>query len=134
MLEMISNVLGVIVCFIIISIVLSIVGWLWNLYKRSLNKKRVLQAIKELDIEEELANCVAGCNLRCTIAIEQYFSEHDWGNPFVGAFGNLELCCLIGELRTEGKVKPVYDNLMSMKKKSDGHKNAVMLRKAEEMK
>ncbi len=132
--EMITTVLGFIVGFVITSIVLSIVGWLWGLYKHSLNKKRVLQAIKELDIEEELANCVAGCNLRCTIAIEQYFSEHFWGNPFVGAFGNLELCCLIGELRTEGKVKPVYDNLMSLKKKSDGHKNAVMLRKADEMK
>jgi len=132
MLEMISNVLGFIVGFIIISIVLSIVELLWGLYKHRLIKKRVLKAIQELNIEEELANCVAGCNLRCTIAIEQYFSEHGWGNPFVGAFGNLELCCLINELRTEGKVKPVYDNLMSMKKTSDGHKNAVMLRKAKE--
>lgn len=123
-----------VVGFIIGCIILSIVGWLWNLYKHGLNKKRVLQAITELDIEEELANCVAGCNLRCTLVIEQYFIEHGWGNPFVGAFGNLELCCLIGELRTEGKVKPIYDNLMSMKKKSDGHQNAVMLRKAEEIK
>ena len=120
--------------FVIGLFIVSIVGAIWNRFKHHLNKKRVLQAIKELDIEEELANCVAGCNLRCTIAIEQYFSEHDWGNPFVGAFGNLELCCLIGELRTEGKVKQIYDNLMSMKKKSDGHTNAVMLRKAKEIK
>lgn len=130
--EMIANVLGFIVCFIIISIIVSIFEWLWGLYKYGRNKKRVLQAIKELDLEEELANCVAGCNLRCTIAIEQYFSDHGWGMPFVGAPGSLELYCIIGELRTEGKLKPVYDNLMSMKKKSDGHKNAVMLRKAEE--
>ena len=40
---------------------------------------------------------------------------------------------MIGELRTEGKLKPVYDNLMAMKKKPDGHKNAVMLRKAEDL-
>lgn len=118
--------------FVIGCIIVSIVEWLWGLYKYDRNKKRVLQAIKELDIEEELANCVAGCNLRCTIAIEQYFSEHGWGNPFVGAPGSFELYCMIGELRTEGKLKPVYDNLMSMKKKSDGHKNAVMLRKAKE--
>ena len=123
-----------VVGFVIGCIIVSIVGWLWGLCKHGLNKKRVLQAIKELDIEEELANCVAGCNLRCTLAIEQYFIEHGWGNPFVGAPGNFELCCIIGELRTEGKVKPVYDNLMSMKKKSDGHKNAVMLRKAKEIK
>lgn len=126
------KVLTFVLGFLIGCIIVSIVGWVWGLYKHSQIKKRVLQAITELDIEEELANCVAGCNLRCTLAIEQYFSEHDWGNPFVGAFGNLELCCLIGELRTEGKVKQIYDNLMSMKKKSDGHKNAVMLRKAKE--
>lgn len=130
----ITNALAIVVGWIIGCIIVVLVEWLWNLYKYGRNKKRVLQAIKELDIEEELANCVAGCNLRCTIAIEKYFSEHGWGNPFVGAPGNLELYCLIGELRTEGKLKPVYDNLMSMKKKSDGHKNAVMLRKAEEMK
>lgn len=131
---MVTKVLTFIVGFVIGGILLALVEWLWGMYKYGLNKKRVLQAIKELDIEEELANSVAGCNLRCTIAIEKYFSEHGWGMPFVGAPGTLELCCIIGELRTEGKVKPVYDNLMSMKKKSDGHKNAVMLRKAEEMK
>ena len=129
------KVLTFVLGFLIGCIIVSIVEWLWSLYKHFLNKKHVLQAITELDIEEELANCVAGCNLRCTLAIEQYFIEHGWDNPFVGApvnfeLGNFELCCLIGELRTEGKVKPVYDNLMSMKKKSDGHKNAVMLRKA----
>lgn len=130
----ITNALAIVVGWIIGGIIVVLVEWLWGLYKYGRNKKRVLQAIKELDIEEELANCVAGCNLRCTIAIEQYFSEHGWGNPFVGAPGNLELCSLIGELRTEGKVKPVYDNLMALKKKSDGHKNAVMLRKAKEIK
>lgn len=129
---MITKVLTFIVGFVIGGIILALVEWLWGLYKYGLNKKRVLQAIKELDIEEELANSVAGCNLRCTIAIEKYFSEHGWGMPFVGAPGTLELCCIIGELRTEGKVKPVYDNLMSMKKKSDGHKNATRLRKAKE--
>lgn len=119
-----------VVGFVIVCLIVLIVGELWSLYKHFLNKKRVLQAITELDIEEELANCVAGCNLRCTLAIEKYFSEHGWGNPFVGAPGSFYLYSLIGELRTEGKVKPIYDNLMSMKKKSDGHKNAVMLRKA----
>lgn len=130
----ITNALAIVVGWIIGDILVVLVEWLWGLYKYGLNKKRVLQAITELGIEEELANCVAGCNLRCTIAIEIYFSEHGWGNPFVGAPGSFELYCMIGELRTEGKLKPVYDNLMSMKKKSDGHKNAVMLRKAEEMK
>lgn len=129
---MVTKVLTFIVGFVIGCIILALAEWLWGLYKYGLNKKRVLQAIKELDIEEELANSVAGCNLRCTLAIEKYFSEHGWGMPFVGAPGNLELCCIIGELRTEGKIKPVYDNLMAMKKKSDGHKNSVMLRKAKE--
>lgn len=119
-----------VVSFVIGCLIVLIVEWLWSLYKHFLNKKHVLQAITELDIEEDLANCVAGCNLRCTLAIEQYFVEHCWGNPFVGAQGSFELYGIIGELRTEGKVKPIYDNLMSMKKKSDGHKNAVMLRKA----
>ena len=121
-----------VVGFVIVCLIVLIVEWLWSLYKHFLNKKRVLQAIMELDIEEELANCVAGCNLRCTLAIEQYFSEHGWGNPFVGAPGSFYLYSLIGELRTEGKLKPIYGNLMSMKKKSDGHKTAVMLRKAKE--
>lgn len=128
----ITNALAIVVGWVIGGIIVLIAEWLWNLYKYGRNKKRVLQAITELGIEEELANCVAGCNLRCTLAIEKYFSDHGWGMPFVGAPGSLELYCIIGELRTEGKVKPVYDNLMSMKKKSDGHKNAVMLRKAEE--
>lgn len=130
----ITNALAIVVGWVIGGIILVLVEWLRGLYKYGRNKKRVLKAIKELDIEEELANCVAGSNLRCTLAIEQYFSKHGWGTPFVGAPGNLELCCLIGELRTEGKIKPVYDNLMAMKKKSDGHANAVMLRKAEEIK
>ena len=77
----------------------------YGLYKNYKTKKRVLQAIKEMDIEDELANYAAGCNLRCTLAIRQYFIEHGWGTPFDSAFGNLELCRLIGELRTEGKVK-----------------------------
>lgn len=123
-----------VVGFVIGGLIVSIFEWLWGLYKHGRNKKRVLQAIKELDIEEELANCVAGCNLRCTLAIEKYFSDHGWGMPFVGAPGSFELYYIIGELRTEGKLKPVYDNLMSLKKKPDGHKNAVMLRMAEEMK
>ena len=134
LIQLFTSMGGFVVGLFIGWLIVSIVEWLWVLYKYGRNKKRVLQAIKELDIEEELANCVAGCNLRCTIAIEQYFSEHDWGNPFVGVPGSLELYCMIGELRTEGKVKPVYDNLMALKKKSDGHKNAVMLRKADEMK
>lgn len=120
--------------FVIGLFIVSIVGAIWNKFKHHLNKKRVLQAITDLGIEEELANCVAGCNARCSLAIYKYFVEHGWGNPFVGAFDNLYLCCLINELRAEGKIKPIYDNLMSMKKKSDGHKNAVMLRNAEEMK
>lgn len=105
---------------------------IWSRFKHYLLKKRVLTAIKDLDIEEELANSVAGCNARCNIFIKQYFIKHGWGMPFGGADGNMELCCILNELRTEGKLKPVYDNLMSMKKKSDGHKNAVMLRNAKE--
>lgn len=77
----------------------------YGLYKQYKTKKRLLQAITDLVIEDELANYVAGCNLRCTLAIRQYFIEHGWGTPFDGAFGNLELCCLINELRAEGKVK-----------------------------
>lgn len=130
--EIITKVLGLIVGFIIVSIIVSIVEWLWGLYKHGRNKKRVLKAVTELDIDEDLANCIAGLDARCTIAIEQYFIKHGWGKPFVGADGTLELCCLLNELRTEGKLKPVYDNLMVLNKKSDGHKNAVTLRKANE--
>lgn len=135
MLSAIFNVLAhFAVGFVIGGLIVSIVGAILNRITHYWIKKRVLKAIKDLNIEDELASCVAGCNARCSLAIYKYFAEHGWGNPFVEAFGNLYLCCLINELRTEGKIKPVYDNLMSMKKKSDGHKNAVMLRKADEMK
>lgn len=77
----------------------------YGLYKNYKTKKRVLQAIKDLDIEEELAKNVAGCNARCLLAIEQYFITHRWGTPFEGAPGTFKLCYLIGELRTEGKFK-----------------------------
>lgn len=120
--------LNIVVCFVICIILISIVG----AFKNRLNKKRVLQAITDLCIEEDLASCVAGCNARCTVLINQYFAKHGWDMQFIGADGNLYLCVLISELRTEGKLKPVYDNLMSMKKKSDGHKNAVMLRNSKE--
>ena len=128
--EIIAKVLGLIVSFAIGFIAVLVGFTIWNLFKRHFKKKRVLQAVTELGIEEELANSVAGCNARCNIFIKQYFVKHGWGMPFVGADGNMELCCILNELRTEGKLKPVYGNLMSMKKKSDGHKNAVMLRKA----
>lgn len=127
-----AEIIDIVFNFVVAFGIVLLVGAIWNRFKHRLNKKRVLQAITELGIEEELANCVAGCNLRCTIAIEQYFIKHGWGMPFVGAPGNLELCDIINELRFDGKVKPVYGNLMSIKKKSDGHKNAVMLRKAKE--
>lgn len=124
--EIIGNVIDFVIVFgiaVIVVVILNRINHYWI-------KKRVLKAIKDLDIEDELANCVAGCNARCDIAIRQYFVVHGWGAPFEEPFGHLGLCCLINELRTEGKVKPVYDNLMSMKKKSDGHKNAVMIRNA----
>lgn len=132
MAEIITCVLSVVVGYAIGTIIILIVSAIWNRFKKHLNKKRVLQAVTELGIDEDLANCIAGLDVRCTIAIEQYFIKHGWGKPFVGADGTLELCCLLNELRSDGKLKPVYDNLMSMKKKSDGHKNAVMLRKANE--
>lgn len=132
--EIFVKLISVVVGVIIGSLIVLILGALWNLFKNHLKKKRVLQAVTELGIEEDLANCVAGCDLRCTLAIEQYFIKHGWGMQFVGADGNMELCCILSELRAEGKLKPVYGNLMSMKKKSDGHKNAVMLRKEDEMK
>ena len=128
--EIFIKLISVVVSFVIGFIAVLIGFTIWNLFKRHLNKKRVLQAVTELGIEEELANSVAGCNARCNIFIKQYFIKHGWGMQFVGADGNMELCCILNELRTEGKLKPVYGNLMSMKKKSDGHKNAVMLRKA----
>ena len=120
--------LNIVVCFVIGIILISIFG----AFRKRLNKKRVLQAITDLCIEEDLASCVAGCNARCTVLINQYFAKHGWDMQFVGGSDNLYLCGLISELRTEGKLKPVYGNLMSMKKKSDGHKNAVMLRNAKE--
>lgn len=105
---------------------------IWSRFKHYLIKKRVLAAIKDLDIEEDLANCVVGLDARSDLAIRYYFTSHGWGTPFEGSLGHFGLCCLLNELRSEGKLKPVYDNLMSLKKKSDGHKNAVMLRKANE--
>lgn len=105
---------------------------IWSRFSHYLLKKRVLTAIKDLDIEEDLANCVVGLDARSDLAIRHYFINHGWDNPFEGSVGHFGLCCILNELRTEGKLKPVYDNLMSMKKKSDGHKNAVMLRQAKE--
>lgn len=105
---------------------------IWSRFRHYLLKKRVLTAIKDLDIEEDLANCVVDLDARSGLAIRQYFNNHGWYHPFEGSLGHLGLCCILSELRTEGKLKPVYDNLMSMKKKSDGHRNAVMLRTAKE--
>lgn len=126
-----EEIIGKVISFVVGFGSVSLVYMLWNLFINHRNKKRVLKAIKDLGIEEDLANCVVGCNLHCSLAIESYFAEHGWPMPYVGAWGNLELCRVINELRTKGKIKPLYDNLMAMKKKSDGHENAVMLRKAE---
>lgn len=101
--EVISTVIDLVIVFGI----LVLLCVLWSRFKHYMTKKRVLKAIKALDIDDELSNCVAGCNLRCTLAIEEYFVKHDWGMPFVGPWGNLDLCCMIGELRAEGKVKPL---------------------------
>ena len=129
------KVLALVVGFVIGCLIVSIVGWVWGLYKHSLNKKRVLKAIKDLDIEEELANCPTGVNAKLFNAIKTYLSEHNFNDPFVGQGSAFDMTLVIAELREKGKVKPVYDNLMSLKKKkSDGHKNAVMLRKVDEMK
>lgn len=91
--------------FVIGLFIVSIVGAILNRINHYWIKKRVLTAIKALDIEDELAKNVAGCNARCLLAIEQYFIKHRWGTPFEGAPGTFKLCYLIGELRTEGKVK-----------------------------
>lgn len=100
-----EDIIGKVISFCVGFGIVLLVCVIWSRFKHYMTKKRVLKAIKALGIEDELANSVAGCNLRCTLAIEEYFVKHDWGMPFVGAFGNLYLCGMIGELRAEGKVK-----------------------------
>lgn len=93
--------------FIIGSAIMLLVSALWNLYMSHVEKKRVLKAVKELGIEDELAENVAGCNARCLLAIEQYFITHRWGTPFVGGLGTFKLCYLLSELRKENRIKQV---------------------------
>lgn len=100
-----EEIIGKVISFCIGFGIVLLVSVIWSRFMHYLAKKRVLKAIKDLDIEEDLANCIVGCNARCDLAITNYFISHGWGTPFDSPFGHLALCCLIGELRAEGKVK-----------------------------
>lgn len=68
-------------------------------------RKHVLKTIKELNIEDELANCICGVNAKLFIAIKTYLREHRMPDPFVGQGSALEMTLIIAELREKGKIK-----------------------------
>lgn len=70
-------------------------------------RKNVLKAIKDLNIEDELAKCPVGLNAKLFNAIKTYLREHNMRDPFVGQGSVCEMMMLISELREQGKVKPL---------------------------
>lgn len=61
-------------------------------------KKKILNAIKTLDLEDELSRCPFGCNA------ELYRKITSHSKCYIHA---LELTMIIAELRSEGKIKPM---------------------------
>lgn len=70
-------------------------------------RKNVLKAIKDLNIEDELAKCPVGLNAKLFNAIKTYLREHNMRDPFVGQGSVCAMIMLIAELREKGKVKPL---------------------------
>lgn len=69
-------------------------------------RKNVLKAIKDLNIEDELARCPA-IDAKLYIAIKTYLRNHNMPDPFIGGGSALDMTIVIAELRKKGKIKPL---------------------------
>lgn len=69
-------------------------------------RKNVLKAIKDLDIEDELARCPA-IDAKLYIAIKTYLRNHNMPDPFIGSGSVLDMTIVIADLRKKGKIKPL---------------------------
>lgn len=81
--------------------------------------KNVLKAIQDLNIEDELANCPTGVNIKLYNAIKTYLWDHNMPDPFIGRGSALDMTLVIADLRKKGKIKPlepVKENLPSTSK------------------
>lgn len=83
----VGSLLGVIIAIVCMSIVSS---------RRQ--KKKILNAIKTLDLEDELSRCPFGCNAE----LHRKITAHS--QCYINA---LSLTMIINELRSEGKIKPM---------------------------
>lgn len=68
--------------------------------------KNVLKAIKDLNIEDELARDPA-LDVKLYIAIKKYLRDHGWRDPFIGPGSALDMTIVIADLRKKGKIKPL---------------------------
>lgn len=68
--------------------------------------KNVLKAIKDLNLEDELARCPA-LDAKLYIAIKTYLRDHGWRDPFIGPGSALDMTIVIADLRKKGKIKPL---------------------------
>lgn len=70
-------------------------------------RNNVLKAVKNLNIEDELARCPAGVDAKLFNAIKTYLREHNMRDPFFGQGAVINMVLLLTELRKKGKIKPV---------------------------
>lgn len=70
-------------------------------------RKNVLKAIKDLNIEDELAKCPVGVDAKLFNAIKTYLREHNMRDPFVEQGSAFAMTLLIADLRKKGEIKPL---------------------------
>lgn len=68
------------------------------------HRKNVLKAIKDLNIEDELARCPA-LDAKLYNAIKTYLWDHKMPDPFIGRGSALVMTIVIADLRKKGKIK-----------------------------
>lgn len=68
--------------------------------------KNVLKAIKDLNIEDELARCPA-LDAKLYLAIKTYLRDHGLRDPFIGPGSALDMSIVIADLREKRKIKPL---------------------------
>ena len=70
------------------------------------SRNNVLKAIKDLNLEDELARDPA-LDVKFYIAIKTYLRDHGLRDPFIGPGSALDMTIVIADLRKKGKIKPL---------------------------
>lgn len=70
------------------------------------SRNNVLKAIKDLNLEDELARCPA-IGVKTYNAIKTYLWDHGWHDPFIGPGSAFDMAIVIADLRKKGKIKPL---------------------------